>query len=111
MLATMLRPPPILVWFTLVTATMVALGAESARHDEPWWSLRPLDGAATVRERPPIVTAGSLPDGRGSDKAPNPIDAFILQKLDENGMVPSVPADRRTLIRRVYFDLTGLPPT
>ena len=41
----------------------------------------------------------------------NPIDAFVLAKLKENGMKPSPPADRRTLIRRATYDLTGLPPT
>ncbi len=41
----------------------------------------------------------------------NPIDTFILARLSEQGMKLSPPADRRTLIRRVYFDLIGLPPT
>ncbi len=41
----------------------------------------------------------------------NPIDAFILQRLLKAGMMPSVEADRITLIRRLSLDLTGLPPT
>ena len=40
----------------------------------------------------------------------NGIDSFVLARLEENGITPSSEADRRTLIRRVYFDLLGLPP-
>jgi hypothetical protein len=46
-----------------------------------------------------------------SSDAKNPIDAFILTKLRDKGLSLAVPADRRTLLRRVTFDLTGLPPT
>src|SRR5213593_522086 len=40
----------------------------------------------------------------------NPVDAFILARLKKEGLRPARPADRATLIRRVYFDLIGLPP-
>jgi mono/diheme cytochrome c family protein len=43
--------------------------------------------------------------------AANPIDRFLLAKLEERRLTFSLPTDRRTLIRRAYFDLVGLPPT
>lgn len=47
-----------------------------------------------------------------ADKSiPHPVDCFIRAKLAEQGLQPASPADRRTLVRRVYFDLIGLPPT
>lgn len=54
--------------------------------------------------------APPLPAVRNAAWVRNPIDAFILAKLEEKGLRPAPPASRRALIRRVYFDLIGLPP-
>ena len=52
----------------------------------------------------------AVPDvGDGKSAVENPIDAFIVQRLDKEGLKLSPEADRETLIRRVTFDLTGLP--
>ncbi len=75
-------------------------GLVTASHSEPgWWSLR--------RPRRPPVPATKKNDGWGH----NPIDAFILAKLEEKGLEHAPEANKRTLIRRAFFDLTGLPPT
>ena len=65
-----------------------------------WWSLQPLADAT-----PP--EPGDLPDSW----AQHPIDRFVYAKLRQQGLHPSPPADKRTLIRRATYDLTGLPPT
>src|SRR5262245_21364042 len=52
-----------------------------------------------------------LPKIANTSWAQNPIDVFILAKIEEKGLKPSPPADWRTLIRRLSFDLIGLPPT
>ncbi|MDP1587077.1 MAG: DUF1549 domain-containing protein, partial [Prosthecobacter sp.] len=64
--------------------------AEGSKH----WAFRPI-----AKPKVPAV------------KAENPIDAFIIEKLTEKGMSFAAPTDKRTLIRRATFDLTGLPPT
>jgi mono/diheme cytochrome c family protein len=52
----------------------------------------------------------AVPAVRNSDLVRNPIDAFILQKLEQRGLTLAPEADRATLLRRASFDLTGLPP-
>ncbi len=73
--------------------------AEAKRADKNWWSLQPLANVEPPTNRNPQSTIR------------NPIDRFIFAKLAERNLQPSPPADRRTLIRRVSYDLTGLPPT
>ena len=68
-------------------------GAEWSQH----WSFEPV-------ERP------ELPEVKQADWPRNGIDHFILERLEEEGLNPSPEADRRTLIRRLSLDLTGLPP-
>jgi hypothetical protein len=53
----------------------------------------------------------ALPAVRHRDWPCSPIDAFVLARLEAAGLSPSPPADRRTLLRRVTFDLIGLPPS
>ncbi len=65
--------------------------------DRKFWSFQP-----PVQPKPPKV--------EGQDRVQNPIDAFVLQRLEQKGLSLSPAASRRTLIRRLYFDLTGLPP-
>jgi len=71
----------------------IAAGAEY----EPHWSFKP-----PVRPELPAVTNEAW--------VRNPIDRFILAKLEQEGLEPALEADRRTLARRLALDLTGLPP-
>ena len=53
----------------------------------------------------------ALPDVKRTDWVRNPLDAFILARLEQEGLTPSPEADKAKLLRRVTLDLTGLPPT
>jgi mono/diheme cytochrome c family protein len=75
--------------------------AAASRNAEAWkthWAFQPV-------RKPPIPTV------KTSGWCISPMDTFILAKLEANGLAPAPVADRRTLIRRAYFDLIGLPPS
>lgn len=57
------------------------------------------------------VKKPDVPAVKAKDWPASPIDAFVLAKLEAKGLTPNPSADPRTLLRRVYFDLIGLPPT
>ena len=94
------RMPPADSNLTLSVAERTVLRrwiAEGAEY-RPHWSL-----VAPVREPLPEVNNTRWPR--------NEIDRFILARLEKENLAPSLEADRATLLRRVSFDLTGLPPT
>lgn len=72
----------------------VKLGGTTLEEAKRWWSFQPV-------KRPSVPSNGCR----------NPIDAFISSKLSEKKLKLSPPADKRTLLRRATYDLTGLPPT
>ena len=59
----------------------------------------------------PMKNPAAAPSVRKRTWVANPIDAFILHRLEENHLKPAPPANKIALIRRAYYDLTGLPPT
>ena len=63
-----------------------------------YWAFRPV-------ANPPV------PQVRNTGRVSNPIDNFILQKLEAADLSPASPAEKQKLIRRAYYDLTGLPPS
>jgi len=75
----------------------VASGYDWAKWRKEHWAFQPISNP-----QPPAV--------RDSSWAKTPVDQFILQGLESNGLQPAKPADPRILIRRMYFDLIGLPP-
>jgi cytochrome c553 len=71
--------------------------ADGAKYQEHW--------SLIASQRPP------LPKVKNKSWVKNPIDNFILARLEKEKLKPATEADRRTLARRVSLDLTGLPPT
>ena len=72
---------------------------ERSKADRTWWSLQPL--AVTEPQAEDVPAEWST----------NPVDRYIFAQLQASKLRPNPRADRRTLIRRVTYDLTGLPPT
>jgi len=73
-------------------------------QEKPHW-------AFVLPVRPPLPKASGASNGPGSDWPRNPIDRFVLAKLEKENLAPSPEADRVTLLRRLSLDLIGLPPT
>jgi mono/diheme cytochrome c family protein len=76
----------------------VASSPEFSADDRAWWAIQKL-------------SKPSVPTLAATTWIKNPIDAFVLARLREAGLEPAPEADRMTLLRRLCFDLTGLPPT
>ncbi len=82
------------------TAPATAPAAQAVITDEQraFWAFQPV-----AEPTPPVV--------KNAGWIQSPLDRFILAELEAKGFQPAPPADKRTLIRRITFDLTGLPPT
>lgn len=65
------------------------------------WAYQPVKNYRTI----------PIPKTKNAAWVRTPVDSFILQKLEEKGMIPSPDADRETLLRRAYYDLIGMPPS
>jgi mono/diheme cytochrome c family protein len=90
-----------------IIAKWIDEGAVAPANDEPqdFYASAKTHWAYQVPQRP------AIPVVKDKSWAKNPIDFFILAKLEEKGIKPSPEADKVTLMRRAAFDLTGLPPT
>ncbi len=80
------------------TTNSPTYGKEWAKSEKDHWSFKPV-------KKPPV------PEVKETNWCATPVDAFIVAKLEENGMKPAPLADKRTLLRRATFDLIGLAPT
>ena len=104
MLRDVTTPSPV-VFAAALAAAVAAAGLRAQHADdtkgdsvESWWAYRPL-------ARPAVPDVGAHPFVQ------NDIDRFVLHELRKKGLEPSPRADKAALIRRVTYDLTGLPPS
>ncbi len=87
-------------------------GSKISDEDRKWWAFQPLS-------KPSVPDISAIQAGTGPLSAQaatthwkdNPIDAFILNAMSSQSLFPAPPADRVSIVRRLYFDLVGLPPT
>jgi hypothetical protein len=86
------------IWVPAALAAWAGAVEPGAPHASNHWAFQPL-------RRPP------LPEVKDLAWVNSPIDSFILARLEKEGLKPAPEADRATLIRRLSFDLLGLPPT
>jgi mono/diheme cytochrome c family protein len=84
------------VWPAGATSPPASVGFTP--EQKAFWAFQPVKASS-----PPAVRTANWPT--------SPIDRFILARMEEKGLAPAPPADKRSLLRRVTFDLTGLPPT
>ncbi|MFZ4610336.1 MAG: DUF1549 domain-containing protein, partial [Gemmataceae bacterium] len=84
-------------WPTTVAAEVKDTKSGPTVLGKDHWAFQPL--------RNPVP-----PEVKNKNWIRNPIDQFVLNKLEAKGLKPARPADKRTLIRRAYFDLLGMPP-
>ncbi|MBS0263607.1 MAG: DUF1549 domain-containing protein, partial [Planctomycetes bacterium] len=82
----------------ILTAVVANAGDVAVRPESPHWAYQP-------------VTQPVVPAVRHLNQVQNPVDAFLLSKLEQSGLEFSPPASKLELIRRAKFDLLGLPPS
>lgn len=92
---------PLLIGLIGAAALLAAPKSEYREIDRRYWAF----------QRPAEVAAPEFDDPALQAWVRTPVDAFVLDKLVEEGLRPAPEADRATLLRRAYFDLTGLPPS
>ena len=85
-------------WPELAATTVVSTGDLPTPQEKAFWSFRP-------------IARVDVPEVADTEWARTDIDRFIRQKLDASGLEPMEPANKRELLRRVTYDLIGLPPT